>query len=332
MPASPTPAVGHSPTTTPGATTPLLRIAVLGAGAVGCYFGALLARAGHAVTLIGRQAHVQQVQAHGLRLQTAKMDEQVPLAATTEASAVAGADVVLFCVKSTDTEDAARQMRPHLAPHTLVLTLQNGVDNDERVREVLGPEQPVAAAVVYVATEMAGPGHVRHHGRGELVIAPSPVSNAVVQQFSAAGIATEISDNVRGALWAKLVLNCAYNALSAVSQQPYGRLVQTPGVTDVIADVVAECLAVAQADGIRIPGDVQAAVRAIAATMPGQLSSTAQDVARGKPSEIDHLNGYVVQRGAALGVATPLNRALWVLVKVVEANKFDAPRLTAALG
>jgi len=324
MPASPTPAVGHSPTTTPRATTPLLRIAVLGAGAVGCYFGALLARAGHAVTLIGRQAHVQQVQAHGLRLQTAKMDEQVPLAATTEASAVAGADVVLFCVKSTDNEDAARQMRPHLAPHTLVLTLQNGVDNDERVREVLGTgdDAPlVAAAVVYVATEMAGPGHVRHHGRGELVIAPSPLSSAVAQQFSAAGIATEISDNVRGALWAKLVLNCAYNALSAVSQKPYGRLVQTPGVTDVIADVVAECLAVAQVDGIRIPGDVQAAVGAIAATMPGQMSSTAQDVARGKPSEIDHLNGYVVQRGAALGVATPLNRALWVLVKLVEEKK-----------
>lgn len=308
----------------PPVSPPLLRIAVLGAGAVGCYFGALLARAGHAVTLIGRQAHVQAVQAHGLRLQTAAFDEQVPLAASTDAGAVAGADVVLFCVKSTDTEDAARQMRPHLGPHTLVLTLQNGVDNDERVRAVLGTASdapPVAAAVVYVATEMAGPGHVRHHGRGELVIAPSALSATVAQQFSAAGIATDISDNVRGALWAKLVLNCAYNALSALSQQPYGRLVTTPGVTEVIADVVAECLAVAEADGIRIPGDVQAAVRGIAATMPGQLSSTAQDLARGKPSEIDHLNGYVVQRGAASGVATPLNRALQVLVKLAEAGK-----------
>ncbi|SFD39502.1 ketopantoate reductase family protein [Paracidovorax konjaci] len=304
------------------APTPPLRIAVLGAGAVGCYFGALLARAGHGVTLIGRQAHVQAVQAHGLRLQTATLDVHVPLAASTDASAVAGADVVLFCVKSTDTEDAARQMRPHLGPHTLVLTLQNGVDNDERVRAVLaGTPSPVAAAVVYVATEMAGPGHVRHHGRGELVIAPSPMSGAVVQQFGAAGIATEISDNVRGALWAKLVLNCAYNAISALSQQPYGRLVQVPGVTDVIADVVAECLAVAGADGIHIPGDVQAAVTRIAATMPGQLSSTAQDLARGKASEIDHLNGYVVKRGEAVGVATPLNRALQVLVKLVEAGK-----------
>lgn len=304
-------------------TTPasLLRIAVMGAGAVGCYFGALLARAGHAVTLIGRQAHVEAIRAHGLRLQTAAFDEYVPMAADTDPAAVRGADVVLFCVKSTGTEDAARQIRPHLAPRALVLTLQNGVDNDERVRAVLGDTHPVAAAVVYVATEMAGPGHVRHHGRGELVIAPSPASATVAQQFSAAGIATEVSGNVRGALWAKLVINCAYNALSALAQQPYGRLVQTTGVADVIEDVVAECLAVAEADGIRIPGDVRAAVRGIVATMPGQLSSTAQDLARGKPSEIDHLNGYVVQRGKALGVATPVNQTLWVLVKVVEAGK-----------
>jgi len=308
-------------TTTASPDTPpasLLRIAVMGAGAVGCYYGALLARAGHPVTLIGRLAHVQAVQQQGLRLQTAVLDVQVPLAASTEASAVQGADVVLFCVKSSDSEDAARAIRPHLAPGALVLTLQNGADNDERVRAVLDASTPVAAAVVYVATAMAGPGHVQHHGRGELVIAPSPRSEEVAAQFAAAGIPTQISDNVRGALWAKLVLNCAYNALSALAQQPYGPLVQVPGVTDVIADTVAECLAVARADGVAIPGDIQAAVRGIAATMPGQYSSTAQDLARGKPSEIDHLNGYVVRRGAALGVPTPLNRALQVLVKLAE--------------
>ncbi|RYF67222.1 MAG: 2-dehydropantoate 2-reductase, partial [Comamonadaceae bacterium] len=136
-------------------STPLLRFAVMGAGAVGCYFGALLARAGHAVTLIGRPAHVQAVQQHGLRLQTAVLDVQVPMAASTEASAVQGADVVLFCVKSSDSEDAARQIRPHLAPGTLVLTLQNGVDNDERVRAVLDASTPVAAAVVHHMTRAA---------------------------------------------------------------------------------------------------------------------------------------------------------------------------------
>ncbi|MFO1231404.1 MAG: ketopantoate reductase family protein [Alicycliphilus sp.] len=307
-------------TTTPDTSAPRLVFAVMGAGSVGCYFGALLARAGHTVTLIGRQAHVQAITAHGLRLQSATLDEHVRLSASTEAKAVAGADVVLLCVKSTDTETAARQIQPHLAPGALVLTLQNGVDNDERVRAVLGPAQPVAAAVVYVATAMAGPGHVRHFGRGDLLIAPSPVSERLALELAAAGIPTQVSGNVRGALWAKLVINCAYNALSAITQQPYGWLVQQDGASAVIADLVAECQAVAQADGVRMDGDVHAAVRGIAQSMPGQLSSTAQDLARGRPSEIEHLNGYVVRRGAALGLATPVNRALLVLVRMLQAK------------
>ncbi|TSD53159.1 2-dehydropantoate 2-reductase [Variovorax sp. KBS0712] len=297
-----------------------MKVAVMGAGAVGCYYGAMLARAGHEVVLIGRPSHVEAVRASDLRLETKAFDEQVRLEASTEAGAVQGADLVLFCVKSTDTESAAAQIQPHLAPGALVLTLQNGVDNDARVRAAL-PSHDVAAAVVYVATEMAGPGHVKHHGRGELVIAPSRRSDEVAQALIAAGVPTQISDNVRGALWAKLVLNCAYNALSAVSQLPYGELVQGTGVTDVIRDVVAECLAVAKAEGVVIPGDVDAAVRGIAQSMPSQYSSTAQDLARGKRSEIDHLNGLVVRRGEALGVPTPANRVLFVMVKLLEGKQ-----------
>lgn len=301
-----------------------MRVAVMGAGAVGCYYGGMLARAGHEVVLIGRPQHVEAVQRDGLRLQAQTFDEHLRMAASTEASAVQGAGLVLFCVKSTDTEAAGTQLLPHLAPGALVLTLQNGVDNAERLRTVV-TTHAVAAAVVYVATEMAGPGHVRHHGRGELVIEPSHASADVARQLIAAGVPTEISDNVRGALWVKLILNCAYNALSAIAQVPYGRLVLAPGVKDTMRDVVAECRAVAQADGVVLPGDVDAAVRRIAETMPQQYSSTAQDVARGKPSEIDHLNGYVVRRGAALGVATPANRVLHTLVKLVEAGKIAAP-------
>ncbi|MDO9480001.1 MAG: ketopantoate reductase family protein [Hydrogenophaga sp.] len=294
-----------------------LSFAVLGAGAVGCFYGGMLARAGHRVTLIGRPAHVQAMAQHGLRMQTLTFDETVPLAASTEASAVAGADVVLFAVKSPDTEAAGEQMRAHLKPGTLVLCLQNGVDNAERLRAVL-PGVAVAAAVVYVATEMAGPGHLRHHGRGELVIEPSSRSADLAQAFIAAGVPTDVSDNVRGALWAKLILNCAYNALSAVGRIAYGELVQRPGVLDVMRDVVAECRAVAAADGVALPTNVDAAVRRIAETMPTQFSSTAQDLMRGKPSEINHLNGFVVQRGEALGVPVPANRVLWAVVRLVE--------------
>ncbi|WP_208508948.1 2-dehydropantoate 2-reductase [Variovorax paradoxus] len=294
-----------------------MKVAVMGAGAVGCYYGAMLARAGHEVVLIGRPAHVEAVRARGLRLEARSFDEHVPMAASTEPDAVQGADLVLFCVKSTDTEAAAAQIAPHLAPGALVLTLQNGVDNDERARSVLRSHE-VAAAVVYVATGMAGPGHVKHNGRGELVIAPSARGEEVAQALRAAGVPTEISGNVRGALWAKLVLNCAYNALSAITQLPYGVLVRNEGVPGVLRDVVAECLAVARAEGATIPGDIDAAVAGIARTMPAQFSSTAQDLARGKRSEIDHLNGFVLRRGEALGVPVPANRLLWTLVRLLE--------------
>jgi 2-dehydropantoate 2-reductase len=296
-----------------------IKVAVMGAGAVGCYFGGMLARAGHEVTLIARPQHVQAIERDGLRMQTRSFDEQVRLKASSDVSAVQGADLVLFCVKSTDTESAGEQLRPHLAKGALLLCLQNGVDNADRLRAVL-PEFEVAAAVVYVATEMAGPGHVRHHGRGELVIEPSSTSRAVSQALIAATVPTEVSDNVRGALWLKLIINCAYNAVSAIAQRPYGENVVGEGITDVMHDVVAECLAVASAEGVTVPGDVDAAIRNIAQSMPGQYSSTAQDLARGKRSEIDYLNGLIVRRGKAHGIATPVNRTLWALVKLLESK------------
>ena len=297
-------------------TSPL-HVAVMGAGAVGCYFGGMLARAGHAVTLIARPQHVEAIARAGLRMETRSFDEQVKLAASADPAAVQGADVVLFCVKSGDTEAAGRQIQPHLRPGALVLCLQNGVDNADRLRAVL-PQHEVAAAVVYVATEMAGPGHVKHHGRGELVIEPAAASERVAEALRAAGVPTEVSGNVRGALWFKLVQNCAYNAISAITQLPYGQAVTGEGVQDAMRDVVDECVAVARAEGVQLPGDPHAAVAKLAASMPTQYSSTAQDLARGRPTEIDYLNGLVVRRGAALGVPTPDNRVLWSLVKLLE--------------
>jgi 2-dehydropantoate 2-reductase len=296
----------------------------MGAGAVGCYYGGMLARAGHDVVLIARPQHVQAIERHGLRMETQSFDEHVRLRASAEPSAVKGANLVLFCVKSTDTESAGAQIEPYLPAGALVLCLQNGVDNADRLRAVL-PQRQVAAAVVYVASEMAGAGHVRHHGRGELVIEPSSAAQAVAQALIAAGVPTEISSNVRGALWLKLIINCAYNAVSAIAQRPYGEAVRSEGVQDVMRDVVNECLAVARAEGVSVPGDAHAAVREIALTMPSQYSSTAQDLARGKRSEIDYLNGLIVRRGEALGIAVPANRVLWALVKLMEGKRDRRP-------
>ena len=170
------------------------------------------------------------------------------------------------------------------------------------------------------SSEMAGPGHVKHHGRGELVVGPTAMSQQLAKIFIDAGVPIQFSDNVQGALWAKLMLNCAYNALSAITQVPYGRLFQSAGIEAVMRDVVEECLAVAHAEGVSVPGDVWASILHIARTMPAQLSSTAQDLARHKRSEIDHLNGYVVRKGVELGISTPVNRLLHTVVKLLEGH------------
>ena len=302
-----------------------LKIAVMGAGAVGCYYGGMLARAGHNVVLIARPPHVEAIAAHGLRFETDVFDEAVRVRVSAEPAAIAGAQLVLFCVKSPDTETAAALMRPYLAADTLVLSLQNGVDNTERLRQVL-PGTAVAAAVVYVAVGMVGPGHLRHFGRGDLVIEAPPVQSALsgevlAQVLAAADVPTQVSADVPGALWAKLILNCVYNGASAITQMPYGQLVQGQGVKALMRDVTNECLAVAAAQGVTVTGDAHAAVEQLAVSMAGQLSSTARDLARGKPSEIDYLNGLVVRQGEALGIAVPVNRVLWALVKLLESKQ-----------
>ncbi|MEO8312884.1 MAG: 2-dehydropantoate 2-reductase [Caldimonas sp.] len=312
--------------------TPTFRsIAVVGTGAVGGFFGAMLARAGHAVTLIARPAHVAAIERDGLRLQRAGRLESIRTAASSRIDAVRGADLVLFCVKSTDTAKVAREMAPHLDDGALVLSLQNGVENAATIaREV---RQTVVPAVVYVATAMPEPGLVTHHGRGDLVIGPldaeaandatlAPRLQALVDLFASAEVPVRVSADVMAELWSKLMVNCAYNAISGLAQASYGKLAALEDVRALQETVVREVVALAEAEGVELPLEpALEAMRRIAGAMPAQLSSTAQDMARAKPSEIDHLNGFVARRGRALGIATPANQALYALVKLVESAR-----------
>jgi 2-dehydropantoate 2-reductase len=296
-----------------------MQVAVVGAGAVGCYYGGLLLRAGHDVTFIGRQPHVDAINAHGLLLDTQNFRGHLPARAATDTSALASPDLVLFCVKSADTEEAGRSLAGHLRPETSILSLQNGVDNPQRLRAVTG--HAVISAVVYVGSEMAGPGHVRHHGGGALLIGASPASDGLAQTLQAAGIQTTIAADIETTQWTKLITNCAFNALSAVAGIAYAPMMQVEGARDVIVSSVQEAASVARACGVAVPQDLVEQILKIPAAMPNQMSSTAQDLARGKPSEIDFLNGYVVRKGAELGIATPTNQALQVMVKLVQRRR-----------
>ena len=251
--------------------------------------------------------------------------------ATADMAAIGAARLVLFCVKSLDTENAARQMAPQLAPDAVILSLQNGVDNVERIRRHV--KNQVIPVLVYAAAEMPAPGTVRHTGGGNLVIGLTNESRAGDQPagarwrdrptFYCAGVPIKISDSIEVDLWTKLVMNCAYNAICALSGAPYGRMVAMPEIRGVMRDTVIEVAAVARAKGVHLPDTIVEAVFKLADVMPQTMSSTAQDLAKGKRTEIDHLNGYVVRQGEALGIPTPVNRTLNALMKLLEQTKTD---------
>jgi len=290
----------------------------------------MLARAGHRVTLIGRPAHVQAISRNGLKLDlaTSSTTEIIQIEASTELSSLHTADLVLFCVKSTDSASVALQIAPYLSPNALMMSLQNGVENSNLIAQQVA--NVVIPCVVYVATEIPAPGCVKHHGRGDLVIGtmqssrlsdPQKTLQAIVELFASAQVSVQISTNVMAELWSKLMINCAFNAISGLAQIQYGKLAALEPVRSTQTALVKEVIAVAKADGIHLSETLALqAVEQISVTMGSQKSSTAQDMARSKPSEIDHLNGFIVRRGMALGVATPVNQALFALVKLVEST------------
>ncbi len=297
------------------------RVAVVGAGAVGGYFGGMLARAGAPVVMIGRPTFVEAAKKNGLFLDTLQFKETVRVETSTELDAVRGADVVLFCVKTIDTVATARALAPLMSPPVTLVSLQNGVDNAEKIRDA-GVD--ALSAVVYVAAAVPEPARVKHVGRGDLLVGPRNArAEKLAALFERAGVPCRISDNIDGELWTKLIWNCALNAISALGRARYGQIAASEDARKVVENVVDEVLAVAGAARIHLPSveDLKAGLAGalkIATQMSSAISSTGQDLSRGKRTEIDSLNGYIARRGAELGVPTPVNHALYTLVKLAE--------------
>jgi 2-dehydropantoate 2-reductase len=303
-------------------------VAVMGAGAVGSYFGGMLARAGARVTLIGRPQHVEAIRKDGLLLDTVTFKEYVAMNASADPADVRDAQFILFCVKTLDTENAARAIVPHLSPDAIVISLQNGVDNVARIRAASGID--ALPAVVYVAAALPEPGHVKHSGRGEWIVgeyvgAAPPSAGAksrperVAEICAAAGVPCHISKNVEVDQWTKMVMNCAGNAVTAIAQTSFAHVARNLDTREVLRTVINECVVVARAAGVALP-DIDWTEKGLknAETLGEATSSTAQDIARCKPTEIDSLNGYIVRRGKELGVPTPVNMTLFALIKLIE--------------
>jgi 2-dehydropantoate 2-reductase len=298
------------------------RIAVVGAGAVGGYFGGMFARAGAPTVFIGRQHFADAVRSKGLVIDKVQSQERIRASATFEMSAVRDCSLILFCVKANDTAATAAQMAPFVRPDAIIVCLQNGVDNAGQVRAATNVVALPAA--VYVAVSVPESGRVKHLARGDLIIGPvSQTTTEVANLFVRAGIPCRISGNIEGELWVKLLRNCALNAISALGHVRYGEILQSDDAKKLMEHIVDEVLAVAGAAGIVLPGvhDRElgmAAAMELATQMADAFSSTAQDLNRGRPTEIDALNGYIARRGAELGVSVPVNQALFTLVKLAE--------------
>jgi 2-dehydropantoate 2-reductase len=300
------------------------KVAVVGAGAVGGYFGGMFAHAGASVVLIGRPSFVEAVRREGLKIDSFQFQETVHPEASTELSDAAGADLILFCVKTTDTVSVAKQLRTLLHSDALIVSMQNGVNNAEEIEAASG----IAAlpAVVYVAAAIPTAGTVKHFGRGDIVTGPdNEKARKVAEIFKLGKIPCRISENIQGELWTKLIWNCALNAISALGRVTYGEILASEDAKKLVAAAAYETLKVAQANGVQPPGleDPEAAIAGsfkIAEQMSGMRSSTAQDFIRDKRTEIESLNGYVDRLGAKLGVATPINHALYTLVKLYESR------------
>lgn len=284
----------------------------------------MLARSGVRVRLVGRVLHVEAIARDGLLLDGLRVHERIPITATTSlAEGVRDVGVVLFCVKTVSTESAAREMQPFLAPNTTILSFQNGIDNPDRIHSAI--QAYAVPTAVYVAAEMTAAGCVTHTGRGDLIIGHRagwprrPDLEPLAAMFEQAEVPCRISDDIAAELWTKMVMNCAYNALSALTRAQYGRIVQSDPVRDFGMRAIAETVAVARAEGVLLSEQtmVEAALL-LAERMTGATSSMAQDIARGRPTEIDSLNGYVVRRGQALGIATPASETLVAMVKLLE--------------
>ena len=306
-----------------------MELLIIGAGAMGGRFGALLAPHAAVSLLTTNQEHAAVMGGHGLTL--VDLDgatRRVPVRVLTDPQDYGRrADLVLVCTKTRATAQAAATARDLLAAEGLALTLQNGLGNLEQLVAAVGAQRAAAGVTSQAATLLA-PGRVRHAGSGPTVLGIPPgreeAITAVAGLFTRAGLETRISDDVDSLLWSKLIVNVGINALTALLRVPNGVLAQTPECDLLMARAVAEAVAVARALSIGLDGERQLErVREVCLRTADNRASMLQDILRGRATEIDAINGAVVARGRAAGVDTPVNLLLTQLVQALEATVAD---------
>jgi 2-dehydropantoate 2-reductase len=297
------------------------RIVVMGAGGVGGYFGARLARSGQPVTIVARGAHRDAIQRHGLRIRSAvEGDYTVKMEAVEHLDGRPPADAVLFCVKSFDTDAALAALRPVVGPDTTVLSLQNGIDSAERIDAALGAGHALGGAA-YVFSAIEAPGVVAHRflGRvalGELDGRVTPRAERLRAAFAQAEVPVELSADIRRVLWEKYLIICAQAGVTALTRAPIGVVRETPETWRLYRVLLEELAAVATAVGIGLkPDTIDGIVKMAAGLAPEATSSLAHDLSQGRRLELETLHGHAVRLAERLGVKAPTLFAVYAALK-----------------
>jgi len=299
-----------------------MRIAVMGAGGVGGYFGARLAQAGHDVAFVARGRHLAAMRERGLTVKSELGDIHLPKpAATDDPATLASADIVLFAVKLWDTESAAEAVRPLIAKGGVIIPFQNGVESIERIGAIVGAAL-VMGGVAYIAATIGEPGVIVHTGTmarlrfGPVHPAQQSTAEALLAACKGAGIEAELSADIRRALWEKFAFLAAFSGLTSVARQPMGILRGDPDLRATLEAAMREAWAVGRARGIALADDFVLQQMKFADGLPAEMkSSMLNDLAGGNRLEAPWLCGGVARMGNAAGVATPVNATLYAALK-----------------
>ena len=298
-----------------------MKILVMGSGGVGGYFGAKLARAGEAVTFVARGAHLNAIRTHGLRIKSRMEEELVVTAPATEDPSEAGpVDLILFCVKSFDTEAAARALGGAVGPETAILSLQNGVDNEEKIGAIGGPDH-VLGGVAYVFATLESPGVIFHSLGGRIVFGELDGSETlrawrIRDTLARAGIPVELSPQIQRVLWEKYLFIVAQSGMTALTRCPIGVIRSVPETRRMYRLIVEELAALAKAAGVPLlPSAADAVMMATDNLAPTAYSSLHYDLTHGKRLELEALQGHAVRLGERLGIPTPVCSAVYAALK-----------------
>jgi 2-dehydropantoate 2-reductase len=303
-----------------------MKVAVVGAGAMGCLYAAAFHRAGAEVTLVDVNAeHIAAINARGLELDTRAGIETLPLPALRPEQATGTADLIVLFTKTFHTDAALAGVKAAIGPETHVLTLQNGLDNDEPVARHVARER-VIAGVSTLPSDMVGPGKVRSHGDGGSKLYPAfdgepTFARQVADLLTAGGLPTALEPDIQAAIWSKAIFNAAMNTLCALTRRTPGFLGAHDEAKALIRAVVLEGVAAANASGVAIEAQPILDLTVVSVTdHADHEASMLQDVKAGRPTEVDAINGAIVRAARAAGVATPVTETLWRLVKLEDAK------------